>query len=192
MEDKTIRIACQGAINVNLNDLNELQGNLKDLSDENYLKLKASILKYGFSFPIFAWKDKEDKLWIIDAHQRKRVLTRMIQDGYTVPELPAVLIQADNKVQAKEKLLILQSQYGNITYEGYDAFINEPQAEIKIEDIELMLALPDDIKLEIDNKGERKPQVIEVTCPNCNTKFKHEIGKNELQIVANKLESLTA
>ena len=130
--DKVIKIECTGTENLDIDSLTELQGNLKDLSKENYERLKKSILKYGFSFPMFVWKDKK-KNFIIDAHQRKKVLEKLKEEGYIIPDIPSVFINAKNKKEAKEKLLQLNSNYGKITQDGLYEFINEPEFELSPE-----------------------------------------------------------
>lgn len=122
--NKTIRIACEGSLAVGLDELAELQ-HYKDLTQKDYEKAKNSILELGFSFPIFIWEENGIK-WIIDAHQRKRVLTKMRdEEGYTIPSLPAVRIQAVDRKEAKKKILAQESQYGKIQEEGLYEFVNE-------------------------------------------------------------------
>lgn len=160
---KELIISCTGAFNVELDEILELQGNLKDLSEDNYIKLAYSMIDYGFSFPFFLWIDQEGKKWIVDAHQRKRTLTRMrnvgiMKDGellkFTIPSLPAVQIHAKDKVEAKKKLLLLNSRYGNVTQEGFYEYINEEGLEIPMEDFSELLYIPE-VELEYtdsDNK----------------------------------------
>jgi hypothetical protein len=59
-----IKITCRGADLVNINELKDLQGKLKTLSDENYIRLKASLEKYGYTFPAFVWKNDKE-LWTL-------------------------------------------------------------------------------------------------------------------------------
>jgi hypothetical protein len=55
-------------------------GDLKSLSKENYEKLRHEILELGFSFPVNVWLDSNDGLYyIIDGHQRTRVVKQMIE-----------------------------------------------------------------------------------------------------------------
>ena len=124
-----IRIECTGTENIDLDNLVELQGNLKELSKENYTRLKDSIIKYGFSFPMFVWKS-EGKNYIIDAHQRKKTLQKLKEEGCEIPPLPTVFINAKDRIEAKEKLLQLNSNYGKITQDGLYEFINEPGFEL--------------------------------------------------------------
>ena len=84
---KSIQVKCSAAINVPLADLTPLQGDLKDLSEGNFEKLKKSILKHGITFPFFVWQSG-GKNYILDGTQRDRVLKRMAEEGYEVPPLP--------------------------------------------------------------------------------------------------------
>lgn len=105
------------------------QGELKDLSKENYNKLKASFEKHGFIFPVSVWQDKDGKNYLIDGHQRKRV----IESEYGDADVPTIKIPAKNINEAAEILLKVTSQYGTITQEGLDSFIAKyelPEAEI--------------------------------------------------------------
>lgn len=107
-----------------ITSLREFQGNLKDLSDENYAKAKKSILDLGFSFAIHAWEN-DGKYYILDGHQRLRTMLKMVEEGYAVPPMPTVLVEADNFKQAKKKVLAGTSQYGQITGQGLYEFISE-------------------------------------------------------------------
>ena len=60
----TVKINCQAAIEIALEDLTPLQGELKELTDANSKKLKRSILKHGITFPFFVWQS-EGKNYVI-------------------------------------------------------------------------------------------------------------------------------
>jgi hypothetical protein len=135
MEKSKIKICCKGTDFLNLADMTELQGGLKKRTDIDYDKLKLSIIKYGFSFPFFIWKS--DKNYLLDGHGRFATLCKMQKDGYLIPDLPVVYIEAKDKKEAKQKLLRLNSQYGKMTKESVLEFA---------EDIDLNfdeIALPD-------------------------------------------------
>jgi len=122
---KTIEIKCKAADTLELEKLTELQGNLKDLSNENYEKLKNQILTHGFSFPFHVWKNS-NKNYILDGHQRRRVVSKLqSEEGYYIPKLPVSYIEAENKKEAKEKLLACLSEYGNMTPYGLYEFMGE-------------------------------------------------------------------
>lgn len=169
MEGNTIKITCSGAQTVPLDDLLEFQGNLKDLTADNYEKLKNSIYKYGFSFPVFFWIDNAGSKWVLDAHQRLRVLKKMREEGFIVPDLPADPIHAGSVKEAKEKLLLLNSQYGKMTQEGFDEFT----ADINLEEIGDMLVLDEVMFSEKDNREQfgQETEEKKIKCPSCGTEF---------------------
>lgn len=130
---------------VKISELKPLQGNLKDLSTENYNKLKNSLIKHGFNFPVFVWNG-----YLIDGHQRQRV---MLKENWDL-EIPVVEIQAENVEDAKEQLLKATSQYGKITIEGLDEFMPDWQElDVNFDAITFT------------DLGEEKPEIIEDEVP---------------------------
>lgn len=133
---KTISIKCETSETLEIAEMTEMQGGLKERTDIDYDKIKLSICKFGFSFPFFIWKSG-NKNYLIDGHGRFATLCKMQKDGYLIPPLPVVYIQCKNKTEAKQKLLRLNSQYGKMTKESVLEFA---------EDIDLNfdeIALPD-------------------------------------------------
>lgn len=113
-----------------ITDFNTTQGDLKFLSKSNYQKLKNAIEKHGFDIPIYVWEDDQGKKWLLDGHQRKRLLEK---EGWLDP-IPYLIIKAPDMQIAAERLLEITSQYGTITQEGLDAFLGTfelPDFEIK-------------------------------------------------------------
>lgn len=136
-EIKTISVKCDTKDTLNIAEMTELQENLKARNDVDYDKIKLSIIKYGFSFPFFVWKS--DKNYILDGHGRFETLCRMQKDGYLIPDVPVVFVEAKDLKEAKQKLLRLNSQYGKMTKESVLEFA---------EDIDLNfdeIALPDTV-----------------------------------------------
>lgn len=110
-------------------DILPSQGELKDLTDKNYAKLKNNIEKRGFLVPVYTWVNKEGLRYLLDGHQRQRVLTT---EGWNEP-IPYLTITADTMQEAMAILLEVTSQYGTITQEGLDKFIAEyelPEMEV--------------------------------------------------------------
>lgn len=172
-----IKIRCTGTDHISLDVFTELQGNLKELSKDNYEKLKASILKYGFCFPVFCWKEV-NVYWVMDSHQRIKTLKQLRTEGYEIPDLPTVYIEAKDKVEAKELLLQLNSNYGKLTQDGVYEFINEPGfelnpvllKEVDLPDFDIDLfngSFSDDSPDDNKTGGGAHP----VTCPNCGEIF---------------------
>jgi len=140
---KVVKIAIDGESHtLPLDDLTPFQGKLKELSQENYAKLKKEILELGISAPVLVWYDKDtDKDYILDGHQRCRVLKTMRKEGYKIPRIPIIYIQAKDKRQAKRKVLALTSQYGEITKDGLYEFITEN--DISVDEIEESFRFPE-------------------------------------------------
>jgi DNA modification methylase len=104
-----------------LGELTELQGELKDLLKNNYAKLKSQIEKKGFRIPVFVWVNPEtNENLLLDGTQRRRLLIKENMPLDTL--LPVVYIEASSLEDAKETLLAITSQYGTITQEGLDTF----------------------------------------------------------------------
>jgi DNA modification methylase len=138
---KTIKITCQAAATLPLEKLRPLQGGLKNLSEENAGKLRASILRHGVTFPFFVWRDRKGACWIIDAHQRDKVLQALSDEGYRVPAVPVAWIQARNETEAREKILLCNSRYGEMSPESLRQFIGESM--LAGQSLEQVVVLPD-------------------------------------------------
>lgn len=123
-----LKITCDVQNRANYTSLLPVQGELKSLSVESYEKLKKSILKHGIHSPIFVW-DHDNKLNILDGHQRVRAYGQLEKEGFVIPPVPIVKIQASDIKKAKEILLTLVSQYGKINSDGLYEFANEAGLE---------------------------------------------------------------
>ena len=134
-----ILIKCEGSRKVDINELSDFQGNLKELKEPEYNKLKKSIINYGFSFPVIVWKNN-----IIDGHQRIFTVKKMLNEGYNIGLIPVADIEADNIKEAKHKLLLFNSKYGKIEQDGLYEFIETSgldfdtlKDEIELPDIDM-------------------------------------------------------
>ena len=114
---KAIEIKCKGAGVLDIAQIVDFQGNLKRRGIKDIEKLKTSILKYGFSFPFFIWVNNGIN-YCFDGHGRLMALKELRKEGYSVPELPVVYVEAKDEDEAKQKLLRLNSQYGQMTLES--------------------------------------------------------------------------
>jgi DNA modification methylase len=100
---------------VPITDLAPFQGELKELTEREYNKLKKSILENGLIVPFFVWQEAKK---LLDGHQRRLVF---IKEGWLM-SVPVVYISAASEQDAKKKLLVISSQYGKVTQEGWDTF----------------------------------------------------------------------
>ena len=120
-----IKITCKCQKYIPIEKLQNFQGNLKDLRADELGKLKRSILKHGFSFPVFVWDD-----FILDGHQRIFAVRELLKENYTIGNIPVVEIEAASKTEAAEKLLLLNSRYAKITDEGLYEFLAEHSVDL--------------------------------------------------------------
>jgi hypothetical protein len=169
-----------------------LQGNLKKLTKTNLKKLKSRILQAGFCAPIFIWSTgKKNK--ILDGTQRRAALLSLQEDGYLIPKIPVVYIDAESEEKAKEILLSISSQYGEWNedelskwLDGIDDEIND-QLRLVDEDVKRVLFDPNenpeqsnkDVSQDDIDKGKKKlstkivksTRKIAVVCPECAHQF---------------------
>lgn len=122
---KTIKINCDVHTVMPVENMIPFQGDLKDLMEIDYQKLRKSIIKKGFIAPFFLWNNKEDGNWyLLDGHQRKRTLEKMQDEGFTLPEMPYVEVKAESYKVAKDIILSLSSAYGTMTPQGLYEFMS--------------------------------------------------------------------
>lgn len=112
-----IKIACRGADTLPLDLIEDFQGNLKKRGKKEIDQIIKSIEKYGFSFPFFVWNgDGHNRC--LDGHGRIQALAEMRKRGASLPLFPVAYIDAKDEAEAKQKLLRLNSQYGQMTIES--------------------------------------------------------------------------
>lgn len=107
---------------VDLDYLHAFQGESKDLSLENYEKLRRLLITDGFSFSCHAW-ESDGKAWIIDGHQRLAVLRTLRDEGYSIPKISCTFIEAKDRREAKKLVMMAISQYGKLNRFGFEKFI---------------------------------------------------------------------
>lgn len=155
---KIIQITCKYTNSLPIDRLKAFQGKLKTIDEEAFTKLKESILRYGFSFPIFIWNKN-----ILDGHQRFYAVQRLIDEGYELKDnaLPVVWIEAKNAKEAAEKLLLINSRYAKIDQQGFDGFIEE--FDIDIGDLGTLIDIPEvDFDFDFDQKDEAQNEYDDI------------------------------
>lgn len=137
---KEILVRCKGSATIDIDNLIPFQGNLKTLSEDAYRRIKKEIVETGFAFPFHVWIDGgRNKL--IGGHQRLVGLKRMRGEGFVIPALPMVTVEAKNIKEAKRRVLQDVSQFGTITPRGlYDFMLD---ADISMDDLEDSFKMPD-------------------------------------------------
>ncbi len=110
---KTIEIYNLGNLpTAPLDSFNELQEDFKISDPDKLAKLQMLILSRGFKYSFKAWIDPDGKLWIIDAHQRRKALIAIRKAGFEIPEIPYEPIYAANKKEAVEEIAAYNSEFG--------------------------------------------------------------------------------
>ena len=155
-------------LTIDYHKLSILQGDLKTLTEGNKTKLCKSILTHGYFIPAFVWRYGED-IYILDATQRYHALQELEKQGYTIPDIPYIEIEAKDKKDAAQKLLQITSRYGTVN-EGTSFF----------KDFDIGLDFMDEIEipeLELNFEGlEEEPKEKEISeedlefehkCPKC-------------------------
>jgi hypothetical protein len=114
---------------IDYNLLAPTQGALKFLDMPNREKLRNSLEKFGFFIPFNVWNDN-GHYRLIDGHGRLKFMQEyqvINQNGTT--QYPYLIIEADNINEAKEKLLVISSQYHTITPYGFEEFMQDMDKE---------------------------------------------------------------
>lgn len=109
-------------VHLDYRKLKLFQGDLKQVDKSEYKKLENSLKKKGNFDVIRVWL-KEKNYFILDGHTRVQFFKdKKVKFGESY-EVPCVVIHADNEQDAKEKLLLLNAQYGEMTKDGLARFV---------------------------------------------------------------------
>ena len=136
---------------IDFHQLKELQGDLKITTPAKIEKLKNSIRKYGIFVPKFVWIN-DGTYYIEDGHQTIKALTELEQNGYDIPAIPYVIIEAKARKEAGEKLLMINSRFADFNLET--SFFKDFDIGLEfMDEIEI-----DDLKTEV---GDEKTFTLE-------------------------------
>lgn len=104
---------------IHYSDLCDFQGDFKaDIGAEQLKKLKNSIIKHDIFIPKFVWFDPDGRACILDGHQTKKALKSLEDDGWEIPMIPYVKVDARDRQDAAEKLLQINSRYAKVNPES--------------------------------------------------------------------------
>lgn len=136
MKTKEIQIKCEANKYYKLDELNFFQGKLKSITEDNFKKLKQSIVKNGLPLAFHVWIDSKGKVWIVDGHHRFLALKALVDDGYNVDTIPCNLVMASNRKEAAQVVLISNSKYAEMSDESLSDFMID--FELKIDDLDFL------------------------------------------------------
>ena len=145
-------------------ELHDFQDDFKhEIEPEALKKLKNSLVRHGVFVPKFVWLDGE-KACIIDGHQTRKALESLEAEGYTIPPIPYVEIQAESRADATEKLLQINSRYAKINPESDFLRDLENAKELleRIEIPEIRLDLIDVPKIDPADNIDEIPETYQI------------------------------
>ena len=157
---------------VRFKSLIPFQGELKNLTEVDYNRLRRSIIAKGVISPFLVWESPEG-IFILDGHQRARVIGEMIQRQEVKEDIKVicVFLKADGVKEAKELLLFIASQYGEATQESVTDYIVEFKLdesirnEIKFNNVDFTLEIEESEKNNVNLETDKKFDLL-VTCKN--------------------------
>ena len=172
---KTIKITVDPACpRLPFRTLKPFQHDAKELSLENCEKLKSRILSVGFCSPVCVWENGEDRN-VLDGHQRISALASLEAEGYAIPPIPVIRIEADSEKQAQEILLSMISQYGDINKDSdwlrnlVDSFDSSIRDSFVFRDHIFEFDL--DLGIDIPEPEPEESEQPLTCCPNCGHQF---------------------
>ena len=165
---------------LNTLDLKPIQGALKDLTRDNYAKLRDSIYQRGFFIPVFVWFDPNNQwYWLLDGHQRQYVINKEWPKGKMIPCVP---IEAENYQDAKLRLLSIDSKFGQVTKDGFDEFVADLDLDSIIEFVNDFTTFDEWLDVEtVESEGEGENDggqneipifKVEIVCKDENDRYK--------------------
>jgi hypothetical protein len=195
-----IKIACEVKDTVNFHLIKPLQGNYKSATEKHLDKLCRLIIKRGIRFPSFIAR-VENEIWAIDTHRRLEAYAILEKQGYAIPDIPVVYINAKNIHEAKQLLLECDSRYGKTSQQGYEEFAadiafigSEEKGEFYASlelvgiDVQCEMAPPENLD---DDSDKDKLFYVKVNCENAgqvrrivSLLEKNEVDKRSITISA--------
>lgn len=176
MTDKKITSKITGFAQMSWGELRTFQRNdLKEEANRDVTRLKNAIVNEGFATPFFIWASHR---YVLDGTGRCLALEELESEGFEIPALPVIEIEADNMETAKRIVLMISSQHGVITQEsldrftedidtiGIDEFINLPGLDYGFPELP-----DDDDDLPDDFEDAEEEEAAVIVCPKCGHEF---------------------
>lgn len=156
-----------------------IQGDLKKPVETQ--KLIASLIHKGFVIPLFLW-DHNGVLKAVDGTHRYRAIAELRKMGYDIPEIPYVPIVAGNEKDARKKILLASSVYGEVSREAYEAFMKTAKVDAEVADllstVDFKFLKDDEEKSQSEGRGG-----VEISSSEKET---HAAGDNSVERVSNE------
>ncbi|NLW47990.1 MAG: ParB N-terminal domain-containing protein [Firmicutes bacterium] len=122
---KPIKVTCKSDTFLPFTQIQDFQGELKTRTQDDVDHLITSIQRHGFAFPFFVWRQPNGVCSCLDGHGRIMALTQLEREGYDIPELPVVYIDAENESEARTKLIQINVVSGRYTDTGFRDLVKD-------------------------------------------------------------------
>jgi hypothetical protein len=153
-------------------ELNWLQGNLKEITQDDFNALINLILENDFKYPFTIWEDKENQMWILDGTHRKQALMEIEEKCLAkIPDvLPAIFIECKNKREAVKSIFEINSSFAKMIEQG--VYELTQKYEIDYKDLESKYSIHDIDYDHFTANYFEEPSIDtkkseEKTCPHC-------------------------
>jgi len=124
---------------------------LKDNSNRDVSKLANSIVMNGFIAPFDCWKNEAGKPFVLDGTGRYLALLQLETEGFDIPELPVLFIEAKDLKEAKKFALQRSSTHGKITQSSLADFTSADFDIEELKDLQLEELNLKEIDFLVDN-----------------------------------------
>jgi len=122
---KTIQITCRSKDHLPLSNIVAFQGAFKSREQYDVDHIAESILRHGFFAPFFIWRQPDGVCSCLDGHGRQLALQILHSEGYEIPPLPVVYIDAKDEAEAREKLVYINTISGDYTVSGFKDLVRD-------------------------------------------------------------------
>jgi hypothetical protein len=102
----------------------------------------------------------------------------MQEQGYRIPPLPVAIVEAKDRKEAAEKILLISSQYGRMSEQSLDEFLSENDLdlselteELELPSFDLRYFREGNFQPTDENDQGRLDKKNPVTCPECGHEF---------------------
>jgi len=133
----------------------QLQFNTLKDPERDVSKLVKTIIKNGWSFPVFVWAGHD---YVIDGAGRKLAVEQLIKQGHEIKEIPVLEIEAKDLDEAKRKVLEVSSQYGDVTKDSFRLFADG--LDLDFDDFNIK-GIDKDIMLDPEKEDDEVPETPE-------------------------------
>lgn len=158
----------------------DFQGDLKNpIEPEALEKMRNSLKKHGVFVPKFVWFDEHGQANILDGHQTKQGLASLEADGWTIPEIPYLKVEATSREDAAEKLLQINSRYAEINPQTtwFESFkfpdLSDLLGSVEIQELSQLLSSSSDLGdiPTIDDYEDHDMKQHMSICPKCGFEY---------------------